>query len=261
MLKILLALSIVLILGSAFLGFKTKEKLEKLKGDIANSNSRITSLEGELKTAREEGNTALAALLAAEEKAEEAETKTNQMRDDLNRAQGELETALAANEEKDKHIEALEAELASLPENEMNLESAPEVTSLQEQLFESQAQLAEARQVSQSLESRLDATESEMAQLRREAERRERQQLAANLTGQILAVNRNWNFVVLSIGDRHGAVVGGEMIVARNNASIAKVRITSVEPTTSIADVIPGSVSRGALVQPGDMVIYPGSRQ
>jgi hypothetical protein len=51
------------------------------------------------------------------------------------------------------------------------------------------------------------------------------------------------------------------MVVARNNRAIAKVRITAVEPTTSIADVVPGSISKGVLVQPGDIVIYPGSRQ
>ncbi len=259
--KILLILSIVLILGSAFLGLKTKEKVESLQSDIENKNSRIHSLEDDLKTAKEEGTSALSAVFSAEEKAEQAETKASQMRDDLNKAQGQLEAALAAIEEKDEHMKALETELAALPENGMSLEGTPDAANnLQEQLFEAQAQLAEARQVSQSFEDRLAAKESELAELRDEAERRERQQMAANLTGQILAVNRNWNFVVLSIGDRQGAVVGGEMIVARNNTAIAKVHITAVEPTTSIADVIPGSIARGAFVQPGDMVIYPGSR-
>lgn len=258
--KILLALSIVLILGSAFLGLKTKEKVEGLQSDLANKKSRISSLEGDLRTAKEKESAALAAVFSAEEKTEQAETKAKQMRDDLNKVQGELKSALATIEEKNKHINALEAELAALPENAINLEGTPDVADLQEQLSEAQAQLAEARQVSQSLQARLAANESELADFRGEAERRERQQMAANLKGQILAVNRNWNFVVLSIGDRQGAVIGGEMIVARNNTPIAKVRITAVEPTTSIADIIPGSIAKGVLVQPGDMIVYPGSR-
>lgn len=259
--KILLALSILLILGTAFLGLKTMKKMEKLRSDIASQNSRINSLEGELKKAKEEGNAALAAVFSAEEKAEKAETNTNQLRDELNKAQEKLEAAQVAMDEKDKHIEALETELAALPEHGTKAEEATDVANLQEQLLDAQAQLAESRQIGHSLEARLAAKDSELAELREETNRRQRQQMAANLTGQILAVNRNWNFVVLSIGDREGAVVGGEMIVARNNAAVAKVRITAVEPTTAIADVIPGSTAKGVLVQPGDMVIYPGSRQ
>ncbi|MEA3188595.1 MAG: hypothetical protein QOD99_2425, partial [Chthoniobacter sp.] len=48
-------------------------------------------------------------------------------------------------------------------------------------------------------------------------------------------------------------------LVVRGDQRIAKVRITSVEPSTSVADVVPGSMSRGARVQPGDRVIFPGS--
>jgi uncharacterized protein (DUF3084 family) len=259
--KILLILSIMLILASAYLGFLTKGKMEDLKSDISNKTARIASLEGEVRKATIEKETALAAASDAQESAERAETQANQVRDDLSKTQGELEAALADVSEKKKHIETLEAELAKMPESSLDAEDASDIAKLQEQLMEAQAQLAEARQVSHSFEARLAQKESEIVELRNESQRRERQQMAANLTGQILAVNRNWNFVVLSIGDRQGAVVGGEMVVARNNSAIARVRITAVEPTTSIADVIPGSLGKGVIVQPGDLVIYPGSRQ
>ena len=65
--------------------------------------------------------------------------------------------------------------------------------------------------------------------------------------------------MVLSIGDRQGAVANAEMILQRGGSQIGKVRITSVEPSTSVADIIPGSLARGVRVQPGDQVIFPGS--
>ena len=48
------------------------------------------------------------------------------------------------------------------------------------------------------------------------------------------------------------------MLVVRDDVPIGKVRITSVEPTSSIADILPGSLARGVTIQPGDRVIFEG---
>ena len=50
------------------------------------------------------------------------------------------------------------------------------------------------------------------------------------------------------------------MLVVRGGEPIAKVRISSVEAATSIADILPGSVRRGVTVQPGDTVVFEGAR-
>jgi hypothetical protein len=83
---------------------------------------------------------------------------------------------------------------------------------------------------------------------------------AKGLEGQVLAVNPSWNFVVISIGDGAGVVPNAEMVVMRGGEAIAKVKITSVEKATSIADIVPGSIAHGVRVQPGDRVIYQGSQ-
>ena len=73
-------------------------------------------------------------------------------------------------------------------------------------------------------------------------------------------MNSGWNFVVLSVGDKQGVVINATLLVVRGNEPVARLRITSVEPSTSIADVLPGSVRRGVTVQPGDTVIFEGGR-
>lgn len=82
------------------------------------------------------------------------------------------------------------------------------------------------------------------------------------LEGKILAVNPSWNFVILNLGDRNGVVNNAEMLInrmtQRGPMMIGKVRITSVEPSTSIADIVVNSVRQGTSVQPGDTVIYSG---
>jgi cell shape-determining protein MreC len=75
----------------------------------------------------------------------------------------------------------------------------------------------------------------------------------------ILAVNHAYNFVVLDLGGRHGVEPNTEMLVVRDGALIGKIRISSVEPATSIGDIIIGSLARGVQLQRGDIVIYGGS--
>jgi hypothetical protein len=98
----------------------------------------------------------------------------------------------------------------------------------------------------------------ELADLKKKEDIREKQIGLKGLQGRILAVNSGWNFVVLSVGDKQGVSVNAPLLVVRGNQPIAKLKITSVEPTTSIADVLPGTVPRGVSVQPGDTVIFQG---
>ena len=46
--------------------------------------------------------------------------------------------------------------------------------------------------------------------------------------------------------------------VPRGGQTVARLKITQVEPSSSIADVVPGTMQRGQSVQPGDMVIFAG---
>ena len=79
------------------------------------------------------------------------------------------------------------------------------------------------------------------------------------LRGTILAVNQAYNFVVLNLGARHGVDANAEMLVLRDGALVGKIRISSVEPSTAIGDIITNSLARGAQMQPGDNVIYAGT--
>jgi multidrug efflux pump subunit AcrA (membrane-fusion protein) len=259
--KILLIVSIVMILGSAVLGFMTKGKITGLHGEIDSQKGTIGSLQASLTKAKDEKEAAELAATEAKEAAEQAETAMNQAKDELAKAQTDLQAANTLVQEKEAEIAKLTAAADKAPDGGPVVGDNAELLAAQQQLADAQAQLAEAQQINESLQTKVADAETQMVELREKAERRDRQQLAAGLQGQILAVNRNWNFVVLSIGDRQGAVVGGEMLVVRGNTQIAKVRITAVEPSTSIADVVAGSVGRGVVVQPGDTVIYPGSRQ
>ena len=102
----------------------------------------------------------------------------------------------------------------------------------------------------------LDSARFQLATLQKEKEDRMQQKMRNGLSGRVLAVNPAWNFVVLSLGDKNGVVNNAELLVKRGTQYIGKVRVTSVEPSTSIADIVANSVPQGTAISPGDDVIY-----
>jgi hypothetical protein len=119
-------------------------------------------------------------------------------------------------------------------------------------------QLEEKDLLATSLSAKLKDQDSQIAALKeREAQRRSKS-MRNGLEGKILAVNPSWNFVVLNLGDRNGVVNNAELLIKRGSQLIGKVRITSVEPSTSVADIVVNSVRSGLSIQPGDQVIYSG---
>jgi len=78
--------------------------------------------------------------------------------------------------------------------------------------------------------------------------------LPTPVEGKVVAVNSGWHFVVINIGKNQGAVEGEEGNVFRENQGItAKLKITTVEPDTSVADfTIPDDA--GWTLHPGDIV-------
>jgi hypothetical protein len=72
---------------------------------------------------------------------------------------------------------------------------------------------------------------------------------------QILKAFNQWGFVIIEGGNDQGVVQRAQLDVYRRGQPICKLLITSVEPSQSVADVIPGSLVPGQSVQVGDTVV------
>ena len=79
-------------------------------------------------------------------------------------------------------------------------------------------------------------------------------ELPDGLKGNIVAVDPKYDFVVLDIGGNQGVLERGEMLVNRRGQLVAKVRITSVSPERSIANILP-EWKQGDVIE-GDQVLY-----
>lgn len=214
-----------------------KAELAALSGEKEKLAADLETAQGEATKAREELNAVNSKLTDAESKASEAETKAS-----------EAATSLAAAQEQ---IQKLQDDLNAVPGT-----SADPA----EQSGDSEARAKELEQVNSKLQDENSALKASIAELRTKEDSRQKVMLRPGLQGTILAVNQAWNFVVLSLGDRQGVVPNAELLVQRGSQLLGKVRITSVEPNTSIADILVRTVPRGFTVMPGDTVIYQAAR-
>jgi hypothetical protein len=129
---------------------------------------------------------------------------------------------------------------------------------LRAEITKLQGELAEAQQVQKTLQQREKESAERLAEAQKDLVHYRQPIINAGTTGRVVAVNPGWNFVVVDVGDRKGATINAPLLVMRGNTLVGRLKITSVEPGTSIADVVPGSVGRGDSVQPGDKIVFAG---
>ncbi len=203
-----------------------------------------------------------AAATQAATKAAEAETVANKIQSDLAQMQAEkadLQTKLQAAQAEVASIQHQTDQTTGTKTPDGSNPGAASPTELQAQLDEARKQLENAEHENAFLSEKIRGTQEKADQITQERKRRQTAVGRAGIRGTILAVNQAYNFVVLNLGGRQGVEPNAEMLVMRDGTLIGKIRISSVEPSTAIGDVVSGSLERGVQVQPGDTVVYAGS--
>jgi myosin heavy subunit len=264
MTKPLLLVAIVLSIASAAVGFLNRGKLLEERANVETAKAETAQKQSALDEANktiEEQKTQITTLGSEKDTLTanlgEAQAEATKVKEELAAAQEKtttLETELAQaktdSEAKDTRIAELEQQATAAP-------AAPAPPS---DVAALEAQIQELQTVNNQLTDQNTGLTAQIAELQRKEQGRQKVQMRQGLSGTILAVNQAWNFVVLSLGDRQGVVPNAEMLVQRGNQYLGKVRVTSVEPSTSIADILVRTVPRGLSVMPGDRVIYQSQR-
>jgi hypothetical protein len=258
--RTLIGVSLLLLTLSAVLGLLNTRKTRELRVQITQADSARDAAD-RLRSAREKELKDREAAVTAT-KAQFGETQTRI-------AASEAELTQTQKERNDLHarVREKEAEIAGLRKRIEEAEEKPAVPAnppidstvdLQAQLEDVKKQLAAAEREKALLSDKVKASQERPGQSETETKKR----IAARdpgIRGTVLAVNRAYNFVVLNLGGRQGVEPNTEMLVLRGGSFIGKIRISSVEPATSIGDIITSSLARGVQVQTGDTVIYAGT--
>jgi hypothetical protein len=261
MAKILLVISIVITLLTAGLGFMTKTKVDNLQSTLSSTKNELSSTKGTLENTKKDLNKTKDDLTTANKTIDETKQKLTAAETDLQKATEQAKQLAADIETRNMEIAKLTKQIESVGKPGEEGTAKPEaIVQLEEQLKRATAERDEMKAVQETLNSRVAEAEGRLQTAESTVKRYKAGVARQGLSGRILAVNQGWNFVVLDVGDRQGAAVNAPLLVLRGGQPIGRVRITSVEPSTSIADVVPGSIARGTTVQPGDRVVFAGNR-
>jgi len=262
MTKPLLLACIILSLGAAALGFLNRGKLVETTAERDGARDLAATAEsqiGQLKTALEEKQTEITGLSSEKDNLAselgEAKSELGKSREELTAAQEKIAAAETEIGQLKADADAKDIRIAEL-EQQTPVVDIPEAPANEEL----QARLSELEMLNQTLQDQNTGLSAQIAELRRKEDTRQRGIMRPGVSGTILAVNQAWNFVVLSLGDRQGVVPNAEMLVQRDGQFLGRVRVTSVEPSTSIADILVRTVPRGFSIMPGDRVVYAAAR-
>ena len=255
--RIVLGVAIILTVVAGGKSYLNKGVLDAARADASAQKTGAEAAAAQAKKAGEAAKAADEKTKAAEEAKVAAEAKTTAAAAEVEKVKKEVEEAQA-------QVKAKETEVADLKQKVADASAAPQAAptpdpAVAKALEDAKALAAEKEQLLKTVQAKAEEADKKAAALEADNARRLAGLAKPGLEGKVLAVNANWSFVVLSIGDKQGVVNGSSLIVKRGGNLIAKLRVTSVEPSTSIADIQPGSAPKGITVQPGDVVIFPGS--
>ena len=252
------SLAIVAIAVSGFFGWNAKEKyVEKTKERII--------LEGENKTLsanieREEGNKETATQakeLALEEKStanaqlDSAKGKGTELAKTLESVSSNLEVAAADKKKIDASMEALRGKFPGI-----ELEEVPGVV---KDMEANQKRLVgeeeDASLVKKRLEEDIAKNLAESSRIVEKINQSIKRVEGNTFQATIVAVDNDWNFVVIGAGEKSGLTGDSKLLIQRDGRLLGRLLISKLEPNTAVADVEPGSLRNGVALQAGDQVI------
>ena len=257
--KILIGVSIIFLMLSLLFGYLNTNRIKDLRHQLGDASSERDVATAARAASDKKLKAREAEFTAAKTKATTAEQKANRAEAELAKVQNEkaeLESKLQAS---DGQVADLQKRIADATVGGGAGNESVSPDDIKAQLDETRTQLEAAEEEKKILAEKVKTAQGRISAMEKEKKRRESGSNQPGVHGVVLAVNQAYNFVVLGIGERQGVVPNSELLVVRNGALIGKIRISSVEPTTSIGDIISNSLARGVQVQPGDTVIYAGS--
>ncbi len=262
--KFIMALSILAMGGGAFLGVVNKQTLEDEKDLLAIAKDKVTETKNELNQAETDLEVAKADLTKAQDERDQISAVLSETQQQIKRQEAQIMT-LQQDLEK-MRIEKEEIDLAirsvfppgSKIQNIQQLQQAQQA--LKDQLTEEQNKKTDLMTQLQQTETEMVAAEKQVREL--EAYQIERaKQIALNgLEATVIAVNRNFGFVMVNAGQNLGVKADSSLLVKRGTDRIARLQIREIEPNVLVADVIPDSIAQGARVLPGDKVIFENTK-
>ena len=251
MVRILLVVTFVaLLIGGFFAVSNVESRIDNLSTDLANTQNTLSDAERELETAKKDQ-------IAAQGKMADAQREANNAKTRLSKAESDLVDQRQRADGHEANANKLQAELVKSRKFSESWRLFQQANGTQAQISQKLATFTEVNNQRANVLAEnttlLSQIEKIGVELSRYTGTSVKVTLPQNLHGTITAVDAQFDFVVLDIGESQGAREHGELLVSRGEKLIGKLRILDVKKDHSIANILPDW--KQGEIQTGDLVI------
>jgi len=283
LLKTMVVLNLLLGGGALYLGlkiFQDREIIKKRTQTLENTAQRIASgLEWD-KNNRDRLAANIMDVNGMDAPLADLSSYATQTKQELTNTQADLaetRTRLAQTEDKlasteaalnsaNREIDTLRTDLART--NDQLTEARRRVDTLSLEVSDLKRQINDLNDSILNKDREIDQLSNTLATTQQENKRLEEQinillnpnRQSSSLEGtvaKIIAVNREWNFVVVDKGTRENFIVGARCVIGRSGVLLAEATVSMVEESISVADVDLSSIPEGFMIEPGDIIFFP----
>lgn len=250
--KILSALAAVCLAGSAFFAWKNQERLKNEKAREEYTQKNLTSIEEHKKAADETKTKHNADLAEATKEIEKVKTEVTDTAAKAQEKEQELAQVKTNLEGVAKVVKELQAKIDEAGDITKLMATIKDLTTKKK---EAEGALANKNQrfasAQENVKGLLDGVKSA-----EEREARGRKGIVEpDFTASVSRSFSEWGFVVISKGNGGGVFANADLEVKRGQNVIGKLKVRNVEQSTSVADIVPGSLAEGASIRSGDLVV------
>lgn len=251
MVRILLVVTFVaLLVGGIFAVSKVESKIGTLSVALDKADSELRESQGLLADAKTAEKAAMGKMASAQREAEDAKRTLSKAESDL----------VAQRDRADGHeadAKKLQKDLVVVREDIASWRLFEQANGTQAQISQKLATFTEVNNQRANFIAEntilLSQIEKIGVELSRYTGTSVKVSLPQNLHGTVTAVDAQFDFVVLDIGESQGAREHGELLVSRGEKLIGKLRILDVKKDHSIANILPDW--KQGEIQTGDLVI------
>ena len=195
----------------------------------------VVRLEGEIVTAQDD-------ISGLKSDIQDVEANLDEANSNLAQAKQAQKEAEAATEKANSSVDPLKEEIAGLEDD---------IASMQDTIAEKEELIADNTDIVTALEKQVEDLGAEL-QIISEQERGGNP--LKGLAGKVIEVNDEWNFIVIDLGAEDRLVESAEALVHRADQLLGKVRISQVDETMAVADVLLDW--RKGSIQVGDSIAF-----
>ena len=258
--KPLVILGMLAAIGSAVLAVTVRTSLKDLRLEKDGLNRSTLAAHKEL-TAEAEAIKAVDTTYSETQKSvKNEEISTKSLQSDIKGKEEELAAAKKDIEELAAKKQAMQEEITRI----LGSSGTPEEILAKNEALkkENDAKVSEIEQISKEADvAKKAAAESEnlITRLKQQQATRAKAIALVGRTGTVSAVNPDFGFAVVNLGQNEGVSSESRLLVKRGNQLIGKLKIVQIYGSTTVADIDSKSISPGFAVQPGDEVIFENS--